>query len=76
MGDGLNEEKYNLTCEIIKEITLEWKNKDVVPKKAAELFVDLYPSMISFTEWHNEEEVERITQAAVNISELIRVFFE
>lgn len=71
MGDGLDEEKYNVTCEIMKDLILEYKEKDVVPKKAAELFIDLYHSMISFIEWHNEEEVEKILQAAVNINELI-----
>ncbi|HEX9059663.1 MAG TPA: hypothetical protein VF941_05760 [Clostridia bacterium] len=76
MGDGLDEEKYNATCEIIKEITVEWREKDVIPKKAAILFVDLYRSMISFAKWNGEKEEEKIIEAAINISGLIREFLE
>lgn len=72
LGDGLDENKVKRICEVLKELNYEWRSLDYIPKKAADIFVDFYFVMESSYGLYNEDEVEKIIQAADEIMALIR----
>jgi len=72
LGNGLNMEKIDLICGILKELSDEWKKDDVIPKKAANLFVDFYQAIESSCGLYNDEKQIQIMNAADKIMDLIR----
>lgn len=71
MGDGLNNEKFEEVCLILKELAIEWRERDHIPKRAALLLFELYPAMSSGNRFYKEKELEKIEDAADIIYDLI-----
>jgi hypothetical protein len=72
LGDGLNKEKVQKICDVLTELASDWQSKDLIPKKAANLFVDIYPVMESACDLYDENEVLEIMDAADKIVDRIR----
>ncbi|MBW5470330.1 hypothetical protein GPJ61_21115 [Brevibacillus formosus] len=72
LGDGLNQKRVDEVCNILAELEVDWSGKDFIPKKAADLFVDLYPAMESSCGLYDENEGQEIMDAADKIMDRIR----
>jgi len=71
-GDGLDTEKVDKICNLLECMENKWKDSRLIPKKAAELFVDLCPVMESSCGLYDENEVLEIMDAADRIMVRIR----
>lgn len=47
LADGLNQDKAEQIYEVLVELAEEWKGQKAIPKKAVDLFIDIYPGMLS-----------------------------
>lgn len=72
MGDGLQEEKVKQVIDIIAKLSEEWFGSDCIPKKAVDLFIDIYPVMQSTCDWYSETEATKIMDSADRIIDSIR----
>lgn len=72
LGDGINQQKVDLVCKILGELSTEWEQNDSIPKKAADLFVDFYPAVESACGLYSNEEQIVIINTADKIMDLIR----
>lgn len=72
LGKGLDRVKYDSICYLLEELAAEWKGIDTIPKKAAELFVDLYPAMDATSYQYKNDEAIIIKEAADKLISLIR----
>ncbi len=72
LGDGLNIDKVDSICKLLKELSIDWEQCDFIPRKAVDLFVDFYPAMESVCSLYSEEEQTIIMDAADKIMDLIR----
>lgn len=72
MGMGFNEHDFLELCRILDECAKSWKKSDVIPKKAAILLVDLFPSIEASSYLYKDGEDKRILKAADTISDMIR----
>jgi len=72
-GTGVDEDALGKLCEMLRLCAQEWRDADVIPREAANLFVDLVPG-IHATLWLYQDTGERnsITQAADTIQNLVR----
>lgn len=71
-GEGIQEPAYRKLCGALHDCADEWKNLDVIPKRAANLLVDLYPGIEASSHLYTGDEAERIIKAADTIAALIR----
>lgn len=71
-ADGLDEEAVQELKGALRSAALEWKSSEVVPKSAANLFVDLAPAIEACGDLYPGLEGERIAVVAGEISDLIR----
>jgi hypothetical protein len=71
-GDGLNKNKLEKVFNLLEEFAEEWSDEHCIPKKAVDLFIDIYPSMEATCELYDEKEEIEIMNAADKILDLIR----
>lgn len=72
LGEGLQKSKVQEICQVLTFLRDDWFEKDVIPKRAAELFVDFYAAMESSVGLYSEEKEKEIMDAADQIMDLIR----
>jgi hypothetical protein len=72
MGDGFDEESFLHFCHLVSKCANEWKDTNVIPKQAANIFIDAYSAMISITSLYDENIAEKINQSADYMNDLIR----
>lgn len=72
LGNGLDEEKVENICCVLKELQVEWEDYDFIPKKAVDIFIDFYPAMESSCGLYSEDEADKIIDKADKIMDLIR----
>jgi hypothetical protein len=72
LGNGLNIRKADEIIKILETLSNEWADKDYIPKKAAELFIDFYPAMESACGLYSDNESINIMDVADKIVDLIR----
>jgi len=72
MGEGLKKEAFEELCAVLGEARAEWAGLPVVPKRAANLFVDLPSAVESCSYLYPGEEAERVKVAADTIADLVR----
>lgn len=57
---------------ILKDISVQLKGTDSIPKALCGLFIDFYPAMESLAEFYDDHTSDRILKAADEITELMR----
>ncbi|OCA90486.1 hypothetical protein A8F94_00940 [Bacillus sp. FJAT-27225] len=72
MGDGVQQVKVSQIIEVIDHLSEEWAESESIPKKAANLFVDLYAAAYSTLGLYSEEEMIRIEDAVDKIMDSVR----
>lgn len=72
MGDGLEEEKVERIIRILGKLSKEWSGNESIPKKAVDLFIDIYPVMQSSCDLYSEETAVKIMNVADKIIDSIR----
>jgi hypothetical protein len=76
MGDGLEEKPYNEFCKLLVCCSDIWGEDEVIPKRAALIFVDAFSSMISSSYLYDEAVGAKISMAADEMNDLIRQCIE
>ncbi|GGE21374.1 hypothetical protein GCM10011571_24330 [Marinithermofilum abyssi] len=71
-GDGLNKNNLEKVFNILETLAEEWSDEHCIPKKAVDLFVDIYPVMVSACKLYDKKEEMEILNAADKIMDLIR----
>ena len=71
MGKGFSEENFDAFCLAIKEFGREWGGKEVIPKSAANLFIDAYTAMVGCSHLY-PSQIAYIEQRADFMNDLIR----
>lgn len=66
--DGLNEAWYAELIGLLEQIKLGLEGGDEVPKKLAEIFVDLWGAMTSSADMYDSDMRRRIYEAADRLS--------
>lgn len=69
---GLDEDKVLNICSTLKKLSKEWEKMDSIPKKAADLFIDFYPTVEAACELYDEEVKIRIMDSVDKIMDLMR----
>lgn len=72
MGEGLQKEKVQQIICVLGKLSKEWESSDCIPKKAVDLFIDIFPVIQSSCSWYSDEEAEDIMDAADRIIDSIR----
>lgn len=72
LAKGIDEEMVPEIYKTLELIVAECKKSDYIPKKAASLFVDFYPSMENISSFYSPEESIKIMNIADKIMDLIR----
>ena len=69
---GLDEEKFEALCSILKTCRQEWKDVNAIPKRTVKALVDIYPATMAHASWYEREEKEyrRIKKAAIKLLSL------
>ena len=68
----LDEEKYNKVKEIIIGFISIWKTKDVIPKKAFLMILDLDDTLVGGSRFLNDEETIKVEDASIEIYSLLQ----
>ncbi|WP_066308949.1 hypothetical protein [Bacillus sp. FJAT-29814] len=71
-ADGLDKEKAEQIYKVLTDLALEWKDRDSIPKKAADLFIDIYPAMLNQSDYYSEEKAIEIMDCCDKMLDLIR----
>jgi hypothetical protein len=75
MGEGFLPERFEAFCSAITAFCLEWKDRDVIPKTVANIFVDAYTAMVASSYLYPSQASEIQTRADA-MNELIRACCE
>lgn len=68
----LDEEKYNKVKEIIIGFISLWKTKNVIPKKAFLMILELNDTLVGGSRFLNDEETIRVEDASIEIYSLLQ----
>ncbi|AZU60533.1 hypothetical protein [Neobacillus mesonae] len=72
VGDGLNKEKVNQVYKVLTDLAAGWKGQEKIPKKAVDLFIDIYPGMLSSSDYYSHEVAIEIMDCCDKIIDLIK----
>jgi len=70
LGDGFDEFRYNQLVDSIRDFHNDWIGSEVIPKKAAMLFVEIGSVVAACHTMYEGAERERILEAAANGTKL------
>lgn len=73
--DGYDEDSLEELITTLYQVAKEFKGDEYVPKKLANMLIDLVPSLVSSSYSYGDSERKRIDQAIDKISEAIRSIF-
>jgi len=71
-GKGLNYERIEEMKVVLKLLIDEWKNKEFIPKKMCDLFIDFYPGIEACSYNYDDEMKKKILKFADEVLELMR----
>lgn len=72
MGKGFDRVGFESLCSVIRDCALAWRGNSSVPKDAAAILFDAYPTMVSCSYLYDDERAQQIQLAAEELAELIR----
>lgn len=73
LGKGLNYKKADEMKEILKLLIGEWADKEFVPKKMCDLFIDFYPGIEACSYSYDAETQAKILEFGNEILDLMRI---
>ncbi len=73
LGEGLQEQRLNDLCGVLRACAHEWACAAAIPKAAANVLVDLFPAIeaCSYLASYDGDEAQRIRNAAQTIGDLV-----
>lgn len=72
LGDGLSPIKVDMAIKEIERLAIKWSQQDAIPKKAVDLFIDIFPAMESTLGLYEESEQIIIMDAADKLISAVR----
>ena len=70
---GLNEDKAARFKALLEQIVCEWADKDYIPKRLAELFLDFFPSLEASSFMYDDANRQIILEFADQMTDLMRI---
>jgi hypothetical protein len=67
---GFDEAKFESLCEVLRSCGNEWSGVELIPKRAADVLIDLFPLTLACADLYRGPEVDRIREAAVTLNSL------
>ncbi len=71
-GSGVDDARYSGLCDALRVCAREWANGDVVPKLAANIFIDLFSATESCASLYDDNTGAKIREVADVIADLAR----
>jgi hypothetical protein len=71
-GEGIDEAAYDRLCGALRRCADAWRGRDAVPKRAANVLVDLYPEVEAGSYLYGEDYLPTVRMAAERIGDLVR----
>jgi hypothetical protein len=72
MGEGIDEVAYDRLCGALHRCADAWRGRDAVPKRAANVLVDLYPAVEAGSYMYGDDYLPTVLMAAEEIGHLAR----
>lgn len=72
MGSGFDEGAYDALCAVLRDCAAEWRGRDVIPKRAANVLLDLVPSVAASAEFYEVSVASRVHSAEMELDRLVR----
>ena len=69
-GDGFDENKFRELCRVLEQCAHEWAGSNSIPKKAANLMIELWAGIQKCQSVYTDDEQTRISLAADVILDL------
>lgn len=76
MGDGFDRKLFDEFCVLLNECVDAWTESDVIPKRAAMIFVDAFSAMTSASFLYDDATRGQIDMAADEMNDFIRQCLE
>lgn len=71
-GDGFNQSSFEELCRTLKELARLLESSDSIPKRVANVLVDLWPGVQTCSYLYSGEEAKQIMKAADTLGDLTR----
>jgi len=71
-GSGFDETAFKALCQSLDDCTRSWEKSAFVPKLAARVFIDLYPSIEVCAYMYEGDDADKIRNAAEVVTDLAR----
>lgn len=75
MGEGLDEQALALLETAIDTFANQWRRDSMIPKSAASVLSEIWPSMEAASDLYPDERGDRIRDIAVRLGDRIAVCF-
>lgn len=72
IGHGFSDPKFQALCNSLRACAELWAADDSIPKLAANVLVDLWPSIQACSYLYSGDEADRIMKAADEVADLTR----
>lgn len=72
LGEGFDDSSFQTLRAAIRACGAEWAGEDAIPKSAAILLVDLWPSIQACAYLYEGQEADRIMKTADEVADLTR----
>jgi hypothetical protein len=70
---GINDQAFQLLCDVLEECESRWKEVNFIPKRAANIFMDAYSAILSTSDLYESiEGKETIVSHAERLQDFIR----
>lgn len=70
--EGIDEVAYDRLCGALRRCADAWRGRDAVPKRAANVLVDLYPAVEAGSHMYGDDYLPTLQMAAEEIGHLVR----
>lgn len=72
MRDGVSEDAFQRLSSALRSCASSWEGIDEIPRRAANVLVDIFPATESSAHLYDGEERNRIQEMALELHELIQ----
>src|SRR5262245_26842820 len=72
MRSGFDEAKFERLCDVLRRCRRQWATQDYIPKRAADVLIDLFPLTLACADIYRGAEKDGIREAAVSLNSLAK----